>query len=480
MKKKHTSSHAGLALRWSSRTAALVGAFLLVLIVSLSFVTRYYVYQGVEQSLCGRSSAFSQMYRSSSSTDPVNFASWYIHTMDGADKVRATVVDASGAAVAVSSGNAGDYQAGDDFQKALQSKNGKGRWIGTLPDGSYVMAVTTLLHNDSGQTVGGIRYFHPMGKATTTVLCICGGMVVIGLILLVAVVLVGNRFVKRLTRPIQEISFTANKIAQGDFNIRLEKDRNDEIGELCDAINDMAVSLDTTENMKNEFISSVSHELRTPLTAIKGWAETMQGGDMDQQTFDRGINVIIRESERLSGIVEELLDFSRMQNGKMKTNMKKTELLEDLGESVYLFTDRAKAEHKYLLYDAPRSLPPIYGDSNRLRQVFVNIIDNALKYTDEGGTISVSAKEDNGFIYITVADNGCGIPAEHLPNVRRKFYKANQTIRGSGIGLALADEIMALHAGGLEIESRENLGTVVTISIPTYENLQRQRKKMHP
>ena len=109
----------------------------------------------------------------------------------------------------------------------------------------------------------------------------------------------------------------------------------------------------------------------------------------------------------------------------------------------------------------------------------MNIIDNALKYTDPGGTVNVSVKWDNDFIRVVVADNGCGIPAEHLPNVRRKFYKANQTIRGSGIGLALADEIMVLHAGKLDIESHENLGTAVTLTFPTYENLQRQKQKLH-
>ncbi len=479
MKKKNASSHGGLARRWTLRITGIVGVFLLILIVCLTLVTRHFAYKSVERSLCGQADTLVQLYEAAGSGNTAAFTAHCVTAVGASDDVQAAALNPDGTVLAVSSGTAEDYLAGDDYQAALRSKNGQARWVGTLPNGSYVMAVTTLLYDSGGQLAGGVRYLSPLGGAAKTVLLVCAGMVAGGLALLLAVILVSNRFVKRLTAPIKEINFTANKIAQGDFNIRLEKEKDDEIGELCDAINDMAVSLDTMENMKNEFISSVSHELRTPLTAIKGWAETMQCGEMDQQTFDRGINVIIRESERLSGIVEELLDFSRMQSGKMKTNMQRTDLLEDLGESVYLFTDRAKAERKFLLYDAPKSLPPVYGDINRLRQVFVNIIDNALKYTDEGGTISVSAKESDGFIYITVADNGCGIPAEHLPNVRRKFYKANQSIRGSGIGLALADEIMALHAGGLEIESHEGLGTAVTISIPTYENLQRQRQKMH-
>ena len=279
--------------------------------------------------------------------------------------------------------------------------------------------------------------------------------------------------------PLKQISSTAQKIAQGDFNARIEKVRNDEIGELCDTINDMAVELGVAEKMKNDFISSVSHELRTPLTAIKGWAETMQmqAGEIDRQTFDRGMGVIIRESERLSGIVEELLDFSRMQSGRMSLMMDRIDILAELGEAVYMFSDRAAAEHKFLLYEEPAMLSPVLGDINRLRQVFVNIIDNALKYTEEGGTVNVSAVESDGYIRVIIADNGCGIPPDHLPNVKKKFYKANQTIRGSGIGLALANEIMTLHAGSLEIESQENVGTAVTIIIPTLEELEAQKQE---
>lgn len=119
-------------------------------------------------------------------------------------------------------------------------------------------------------------------------------------------------------------------------------------------------------------------------------------------------------------------------------------------------------------------LSPVLGDINRLRQVFVNIIDNALKYTTSGGTVNVVAGETEGFIHVVISDDGCGIPAEHLPNVKKKFYKANQTVPGSGIGLALADEIMAMHSGSLDIESQENLGTAVTITIPILKQLEKE------
>lgn len=137
-----------------------------------------------------------------------------------------------------------------------------------------------------------------------------------------------------------------------------------------------------------------------------------------------------------------------------------------------MFTDRARTEQKQLNYEETPVLPPVYGDVDRLRQVFVNIIDNALKYTSPGGTIVVSSREDSGWVRVVISDNGCGIPAEHLPNVKKKFYKANQLVRGSGIGLAVADEIVRLHGGTLEIESQENVGTSVTISLPTCSYLE--------
>lgn len=227
------------------------------------------------------------------------------------------------------------------------------------------------------------------------------------------------------------------------------------------------------ERRQNEFISDVAHELRTPLTAIKGWAETLQTGGIGRETYDKGMNVIVREAERLSGMVEELLDFSRMQSGRMRLILKKIDLLAELDEAVYMFTDRARTEHKNLIYDEEDTmLSPILGDVNRLRQVFINVIDNALKYTNPGGTVRVSAYEDDGFIRVIIKDSGCGIPAEHLPNVKKKFYKANQNVRGNGIGLAVANEIMELHSGSLDIDSEEGMSTTVIITIPTMKKLE--------
>ena len=462
----------GITKRWLLNSLGVILILIVALVFSLSYAIQNYIYYGIQQAINGRAGELTNVfsdYGQRSSQDFLTAARNYVENFPNKESMELMVFNSEGHIITTSIGFAPDQsQPMPDYQQALADANGYGTWTGRLTSGEKVMAVTRVIQNDAGSVVGGVRYVVSLEEADKQIGMVVGILILAGVVILLFISTSSYYFMKSILTPIKEIGATARRIAQGDFKARIEKSNDDEIGQLCDTINDMAVELGAAEKMKNDFISSVSHELRTPLTAIKGWAETMQGGGMDDETFDKGMSVIIRESERLSGIVEELLDFSRMQSGRMTLTMDKIDILAELGEAVYMFSERAKSEHKYLLYEEPRMLSPVLGDINRLRQVFVNILDNALKYTDEGGTISVVASEENGYIRVAISDNGCGIPPEHLPNVKKKFYKANQTVQGSGIGLALADEIMRLHSGSLEIESHENVGTVVTIRIPAF------------
>ena len=289
------------------------------------------------------------------------------------------------------------------------------------------------------------------------------GAVCCGVLLLLVVT--GVYFIRSIIRPIKQISATTRKFAKGDFSVRIDSQSHDEIGDLCASINQMADELSNTENMKNEFISSVSHELRTPLTAIKGWAETMCM-DTDPDTIQRGVHVIVNETERLSEMVEELLDFSRMQSGRFSLQCATMDILAELGDAVLIYEEKARKENIRIIYQEPEMLPFVYGDKNRIRQVFINVIDNAIKYSNPGSTITVSAEEVGNMIQVTVTDNGVGISEADLPHVKTKFFKANHTRRGSGIGLAVADEIISMHGGRLDITSELNVGTNVTITLP--------------
>ena len=184
------------------------------------------------------------------------------------------------------------------------------------------------------------------------------------------------------------------------------------------------------------------------------------------ELVQKGIQVIAGETHRLSGMVEELLDFSRMENGRLKMEMERMDILAELEEAVMVYEERARKEGVSLRYNEPPMLPLIYGDRNRLRQVFLNVIDNALKYTPSGGEVRVSAGMEGDGIRIVIADTGAGIASDDLPHVKERFYKAAHSRRGSGIGLAVADEIVSQHGGSLTLSSAAGKGTVVEIRLP--------------
>ena len=461
----------GIARRWFVNTIGIVFVILVIFIASLSITVQSSVYSGIETSITGRVDELLNWLSVSSGgyvTSEFNAITRdYIENyFQDKDKMEIMALSRTGQVLITSTGFEPDQQPMPDYDLALQSEEGTGNWIGQLNTGEKVMAITRAVRDENGALVGSIRYVVSLERADQQMAFVVIILVLAGLFILLLLTFSGVYFIRSILVPVKRISASAKQIAQGDFDVRVEKSKDDELGQLCDAVNDMAGELGAAERMKNDFISSVSHELRTPLTAIKGWAETLRLG-ADQETAEKGMTVIIRESARLSGLVEELLDFSRLQSGRMRLSAARLDILAELDEAVYLFTDRARTERKELTYEENTSLSPVYGDRDRLRQVFVNIIDNALKYTQAGGVITVSSREAMGYVEVTVSDTGCGIPAQHLPNVKKKFYKANQLVRGSGIGLAVADEIVSLHGGTLGIESQEGVGTVVTIRLPS-------------
>lgn len=472
----------GITKRWMLNTLSVILTIIISIVVCLIFLVTYLFQSSVEQSLSNTSSELSLVfsgYTSDSSTSFASSARDYVENFKKKEQMEVMVINSTGRVVMTSTGFIpSDDTKLTDFDHAKESADGFAFWNGKLSSGESAMSVTRIISNDSGTVVGAIRYIVSMDPVNSRIMLVSGLIIALGLVIISLVIISGLTFIRSIVKPIRNLSLIAAQIAHGDFSAseKIEHKYDDEIGDLCDAVSDMAKDLQTTEQMKNDFISRVSHELRTPLTAIKGWAETMQlseRGKLDRKTFDKGMGVIIKESTRLTSIVEELLDFSRIQSGRMVLMNEKLDILAEFDETVYMLKERAVKEGKHLLYDEPEAVyPPVYGDRNRLKQVFLNVIDNALKYTPKGGVVAaqvIYSKDEPDVIKIVITDTGCGISAEDLPKVKEKFYKANQTVRGSGIGLAVADEIMNLHNGSLEIESGEGVGTTVTLTFPVYK-----------
>ena len=457
--------------RWIINTLGVFLVIIVLLVTSLSFAIQSFFYNGIQQTIAGRSNELTNFFSAYLSADSDSFtqtARSYVESFPDKELMELLVINSSGEVIITSTGFFPDEnEAMPDYESALISDDNFAVWSGKLNSGESVMAVTRVIKTTGGESIGAVRYVVSLEAANRKIFVSISVIIFGALLIIYFIINSGAYFIRSIVIPVREMSATARRIAEGDFETTVDKMYDDEIGELSDSINYMASELAASEKLKNDFISSVSHELRTPLTAIKGWAETMRAGDTyDPVIMNKGMSVIVGESERLTGIVEELLDFSRIQEGRMLLMMDKIDLLAELDEAIYMLRERALSENKHLLYDEPEFIPPVMGDKNRIKQVFINIIDNALKYTPSSGVIGIQVTSNDDTVTIAISDNGCGIPAEHLPKVKEKFYKANQTIRGSGIGLAVADEIMQLHKGSLTIESTEGIGTTVTLVFP--------------
>lgn len=384
-------------------------------------------------------------------------------------KLEVQVIDRHDNIIVTTTGFQPTDQRMPDYERAKKNGETAAAKIKSA-NGERVLACTTVIYDAAGRYMGAYRWITSLNAVNRTVSGFVLVLVLAGILVLGFCAFSGLFFINSIVRPIRDVSNIARKIAMGDFNSRIEIKKNDEIGELCDTINYMASELSEAENLKNDFISSVSHELRTPLTAIKGWGETAKMSlGTDEALIKRGLDVVLSEADRLSGLVEELLDFSRMETGRLSVVSQPLNISELLGESVDMYIELARKQGIELIFTRPAEDITVLGDPNRLKQVFINIIDNAVKYTENGGQVLVDQTAEEGCVRITVKDTGVGIPAQDIDRVKEKFYKANKTVRGSGIGLAVADEIIKQHKGLLFIESTEGAGTTVTIVLPLYE-----------
>ncbi len=454
--------------RWLLNSFGVILFILTLLCGVFAFTVRTFYYNSVTQSLVSTANAINTLlisYSEDDSTDYSNQVRGLVENFEEKDKMELMAVDSEGMVIITSSGfDIAEKLDMPDFDLALQSPTQIGIHQG-LFNGERTISVS-LVPNINTDTVSAMRLVVSMAQVDKQITLLIMSVVFISVAILFFVGLSGSYFISSIVNPIGEVGKTARKIAGGDFKTRLEKTNNDEIGELCDIFNHMAEELSRSEQIKNDFISSVSHELRTPLTAIRGWAETLVHDDVEKTDIQKGMHVIMSETERLSSMVEELLDFSRMQSGKLKLIKGKCDIIGELSDAVLMYTQKAKRDGKELIYDEPEIYQTYFGDQNRLRQVFINVIDNALKYSDSGDTITVSASYVSDTFVIKVEDTGCGISAEDLPKIKNKFYKANLTRRGSGIGLAVADEIISRHGGTLDVDSMENVGSTITITLP--------------
>lgn len=470
---KKTLQIKGLRQRWMLNTImpVLVLVILAVCLFSAS-ITSYY-YTSMESTLKAQARSDAESFNSYSMDSYGEYyqaANLLVENFADKDVLELQFINTSGRIQLSSYGlTTGNSPGTSDITDAMETGEVQS-FRGSDPQtGENILAVSSpLIFN--GKVVGVMRYVTSL-QAVNRQIWISVLVVCLLAVLCISLVFFANLlFINNVVEPVAEVSQAAKRISAGSYGIQVENKYDDELGELVDNINDMSLKISQSEKMKSEFISSVSHELRTPLTAINGWGETLleDAGSEDPEQLRRGISIILKESRRLTNMVEELLEFSKMEDGRFTLRMEPAvELQAEFEDAIYTYRELFRQEGIELHYAAPdEDLPSIPGDPERLKQVFCNLLDNAAKHGGSGKRIDTAISREGDFLVLRIRDYGPGIPEAELPFVKQKFYKGSSKARGSGIGLAVCDEIVRLHNGIFQIDNAEGGGTVVTIRLP--------------
>ena len=459
----------GIRKRWMVNSISVVLFIVLLAVAAFSAAMGSYYYSTLSESLKQKAeNAISSFDYYRTEAEYYDNARAVVAGEPNSDKLEVEYLDADGQIRFSSSDLTAFRSPGTpDIAEAISMKRTK-VWIGADPStGEHIMAASSPLMID-GEVVGVMRYVTSLNKVDKQIIIIVAIALGIGLGILGMVYFSNLYFIRSIVDPVAGITETAKRIAAGSYSVQIEKRYDDEIGALTDTINDMSLKINQSEKMKNEFISSVSHELRTPLTAINGWAETIMNGEVrDAGDVKKGMGIIVSEARRLTNMVEELLEFSRIQDGRFTLSVEPMDIKAELEDAVYTYREFFRREGIELNhFDCDEEFPPIAGDPERLRQGFCNLLDNAAKHGGSGKRIDTAIARDEDQVVITIRDYGPGIPAEELPHVKYKFYKGSSKARGSGIGLAVCDEIITRHEGTLDIDNAEGGGCIVTIHLP--------------
>ena len=458
----------GIRRRWLLNSVAIVLLILTLAVSAFAAMLWSYYYEGSADDLERKAASAANGFRMYTRSDYRAAAQQTVNSYEDKSSLELQFLDPTGAVIL--SGNdltAGSTPGTPDIQQALSGQSGR-YWRGRDPaTGERILAASSPVIYQ-GEVVGVIRYVTSLSGIDRQFIFAMAVIAVIALAIFAMVYFSNLYFVRSIVEPLAGITQIAREIADGSYGVQIEKQFDDEIGELTDAINDMSRKIRQAEKTQSEFISSVSHELRTPLTAITGWAETIQNGECrSADDIRKGMNIIVSEARRLTNMVEELLEFSRMEDGRFTLSVEPLDLKAELEDAVYTYTEFFRKEDISLVYnDGPDELLPISGDPERLRQVFCNLLDNAGKHGGGGKRIDVSVRQEGEDAVIRIRDYGPGAPEEELPFLKNKFYKGSSKARGSGIGLAVCEEIVTRHEGTLELGNAEGGGFQATIRLP--------------
>jgi len=462
----------GLRRKWL-RGTVFIALMVVVLVVAMFavFVYSYYfttIRTGLEAKARTATDFFAN-YVGRSYDDYYDSAFRYAETFREADRIEMQFLNRNGSImISTSAMTSGTSPGSPDITNAIESGE-ISTWVGRRsPTGERIMAASAPMIYADGEVIGVMRYVTSLRLVDRQVFFNLLVVISIGLIILGMVFLINMIFIRYIITPVSQITKMSKRIADGSYGIQINNEYRDEIGDMVESINEMSLKIAQTEKIQAEFISSISHELRTPLTAITGWGETLTYSENLDDDSKRGVSIMLKEARRLTKMVEELLEFTMIEDGRFTLSIAQIDIAAELEDAIYTFRellhqDELEFDYHHDLYETVL----IPGDSNRLKQVFLNLFDNALKYGREGKRIDVYIGMVAEDIIVTIRDFGPGVDEDELENLKMKFYKgSNSKERGSGIGLAVCEEIIKYHGGNLELSNADDGGFLVTINLP--------------
>ena len=459
--------------RWLRGTVFIVLGAVVAAVALFSIIIYSYYYSTVRTGLEAKARTatdFFANYVGRTYSDYYNSAYRYAETFREADRIELQFVNTDGSIMISSfSITTGTTPNTPDVATAIESKR-ISTWVGRRNStGERIMAASAPMIYSSGEVTGVMRYVTSLKLVDRQVTVNIAAAIGVGMIVLLLVFSVNLIFARSIIEPVSEITKMSKRIAEGSYGIQINNSYQDEMGEMVGSINEMSLKIAQSEKIQTEFISSISHELRTPLTAITGWGETLVYSEHLDEESKRGIAIMLKEARRLTKMVEELLEFTRIEDGRFTLNIEMIDVAAELEDAIFTFREILHRDELEFEYSSDMNEAPLIpGDPNRLKQVFLNLFDNALKYGREGKRIEVAiTMAGSDFVMITIRDYGPGAPEDEFDIIRMKFYKgSNSKERGSGIGLAVCEEIIKFHGGRMELSNAEGGGFLVTIYLP--------------
>ena len=461
----------GLQKRWLANTVSVILALGMVCVLAVTASFAAYYHSNMEADMKARAKSTTEFF---AEYIDLNYNEYYqscmvyAQTFQDKDKIELQFINVRGMLVASSYGQwAGESPQTSEIQAALTSRAPQTFAGRDAPTGERIMAGSSPMIYSNGEIIGVLR-FVTSTRLMDRQIAFVALISLLGLVVILAIVLISsNYYLHSIMVPVTQLTDKAKRISGGSYGVQIQTKYDDEIGELATAINEMSAKISQNEKMQSEFISQLSHELRTPLTVINGWSETLLADESMDPDTRQGLKIISSEAARLTDMVMELLDFTRIQDGRMTLAVEQTDIRGVFEDTVYMYSSRLAQDGIQLHYlDNEEDIPEIPCDGQRLRQVFLNILYNAAKHGGEGKRIEAAMNFEEDSVVVRIRDFGPGIPEDELPLVKKKFYKGRASVRGSGIGLAVCDEIVEMHGGTLTLENAQGGGTLVTVRLP--------------